>query len=319
MVFGMLAPVRWRRAKAAVSALVVAAVASVLVGCGSSATSSGGSPSAPPCPVSPVSVVVTTNVWGSVVDQLAGQCANVNVIITSAAADPHDFEPTAATSAAFSSAKLIVQNGLGYDSWANRIEASLGGTAPPVLDLGAAVGLKVGANPHIWYSPTYVQQSAAAITDKLKAALPEAATYFQGQASTFQAALGPYLDEVALIKSKAAGTAIGATESLFAYMAQATGLNVTTPAGFMLAQANGTDPSAGDVATFRTQLSDGTDKALIYNTQTQGGLPTAMRQIAVQNNVPVVEVTETLTPEGATFQAWQLAQLQNLYTALGGK
>lgn len=294
----------------------VVALMLVVAGCSSAQTVSNSQADAGVCPVSAVSVVVTTDVWASVVDQLAGQCANISTIVTSPSADPHEFEATAATSAAFAAAQLVIQNGLGYDSWANKIEASLGDAAPPVLDLGAAVGLKAGDNPHIWYSPTYVQQSAAAITMELKAALPAAAAYFDTAAFSFAAALQPYLTEISAIKSKYSGTVIGATESLFAYMAQATDLRLSTPVGFMNAEANGTDPTASDVATFRRQLSDGTDKVLIYNTQTQGGLPTAMRQLAEQSGVPVVNVTETLSPAGTTFQDWQLAQLQALSTAL---
>ena len=68
-------------------------------------------------------------------------------------------------------------NGLGYDSWATKITDSLGSSAPPVLNLGTAVGLKPGANPHIWYSPDYVESSAKAITEQLSSALPEAKDY----------------------------------------------------------------------------------------------------------------------------------------------
>ncbi|MEI6622354.1 MAG: zinc ABC transporter substrate-binding protein [Actinomycetes bacterium] len=303
-----------------VAAVVAAAVLGVagLTGCATSASVTNSVSSAQPCPVGPLSVVATTNVWASVVDQLSGQCANIRTIVSSPSANPHDFAVTAATSAAFADAELVVQNGLGYDAWADKIEASLGQACPPVLDLGQTVGLTPGDNPHIWYSPTYVQQAATAITKALQDALPAAADYFAAQARSFAAALTPYLDEVATIRAKYSGTVIGATETLFVYMAAATGLKLSTPIGFMLAQANDTDPGAADVATFRTQLSDGTDKVLIYNAQTEGGLPDAMMATARQNNVPVVDVTETLTPAGATFQAWQLAQLQTLYTALGG-
>lgn len=261
-------------------------------------------------------VVVTTNVWGSVVDQLVGTCANVSTVITNSAADPHDFEPTAATSASFADAQLVVMNGLGYDEWANKIVKSLGASAPPVLNLGQALGLKTGVNPHIWYSPTYVTDSAKNITARMKEVNSGAAAYFDTQASTFATALQPYLDKVAAIKSQFGGTKIGATETVFDYMAQATGLVITTPPGFIKAIATESEPSAKDVGTFREQLSNGTDKVLIYNSQTQGGLTTQMRATAEANNVPVVDVTESLNPPDATFQAWQLAQLNSLATAL---
>ncbi|MGV1037832.1 MAG: metal ABC transporter solute-binding protein, Zn/Mn family [Candidatus Nanopelagicales bacterium] len=307
---------RWRNQ--VLAGILGLTLVAALAACGDSNTGSGtAQTSAPACPVSPIEVVVTTNVWGSVADQLAGTCANLNVVITSPTADPHGFEPTAATSAAFAGAKLVVMNGLGYDSWATKITESLGSSAPPVLDLGSAVGLKPGANPHIWYSPDYVERSAKAITEQLSNALPTAKEYFATQAVTFEQALAPYREEVAKIRAAHAGTKIGATETIFVYMADATGLQITTPPGFMRASADDSEPSASDVATFRQQLSNGTDSALIFNAQTAGGLPAQMRATAEQNNVPVVTVTETLTPEGDTFQAWQLRQLQALNSALG--
>lgn len=311
-----MSTISFRRRTAAIGATLLGAVLA-LTAC--SSTSSEGTPGASGnCPTTPIKVVVTTNVWGSVVDQLAGACADVTTIITSPSADPHDFEPTSQTSAAFAAADLVVINGLGYDAWANKILASLGSSAPQTVDLGQVVGLKVGDNPHIWYSPTYVQQSAAAITSTFKQKSSTAASYFDSEATSFASAIKPYLDEVTAIKAKYAGTAIGSTESIFVYMAQATGLNLTTPPGFMTAIANDSDPSAQDVQTFTQQLSNGTDKVLVYNTQTDGGLPDQMKATAQKHNVPIVNVTETLTPEGATFQAWQLAQLQSLMTALGG-
>ena len=301
------------------TAVAVAVSGLVLAACGSSSTSSeptAVSSSAPACPVAPIKVVVTTNVWGSVVDQLVGACANVSTVITSAAADPHDFEPTAADSAAIAGAQLVVVNGLGYDEWATKIVKSLGASAPPVLNLGEELGLKTGVNPHIWYSPDYVVASSQNITTKMKAVEAGAASYFDGQAVTFSTALQPYLDKVASIKSQFTSTKIGATETVFDYMAQATGLVIATPPGFSKAIATESEPTAEDVGAFQTQLSRGGLRALIYNSQTEGSLTTQLKSAAEKNNVPVVSVTESINPPDATFQAWQLAQLDALAIAL---
>jgi zinc/manganese transport system substrate-binding protein len=304
--------------KGSLTALAVSG-ALMLSSCSSDTASDTASNTANPtteCSVAPTQVVVTTNVWASIVDQLGGPCAEVSTVITSGAADPHDFEPTAATSADFSASKLAVINGLGYDSWATKIVNSLGDSAPPVLNIGESIGLKAGDNPHIWYSPTYVQEAATSITASLKKALPAASAQFDSQASSFTSALEPYLAEVASIKTQYQGTNVGATETVFTYMADATGLNLTTPSGFLKAIANDSDASTQDVAKFRQQLSDGTDKVLIFNAQTDGGLPQQMKQVAEANNVPIVRVTETLVPDNATFQDWQVAQLKELGAAL---
>lgn len=291
---------------AAATVTVLAAAA-----CGPSGPAT--STSAGTCPAAPVTVVVTTNVWGNIAEQLAGDCAAVNTIISNPSGDPHDFQPSAATSAAFAQADLAVVNGLGYDAWATQIIASLGSQAPPVINLGDVVGLSTGANPHIWYSPAFVVRSAAAVTAALKQARSQASASFDAAAAQFATAMKPYLDQVAAVKGRFAGAPVGATESIFAYMAQATGLDLTTPADYLTAE----EPSAQAIAAFRQQISSKSIRALIYNTQTEGGLPTGMRTLADQAGIPVVDITETLTPAGSSFQDWQIRQLQSLATALG--
>ena len=304
-----------RTSRLAAAAALVTAATLALTACGSNSNPAASDTST--CPTTPINVVVTTNVWGNITDQLAGACANVVTVITSPTADPHDFEPTSQTSDSFAKADLAIMNGLGYDAWATKIVNSLGSQAPKVINLGQDVGLKPGDNPHIWYSPTYVQDSAKNITNGLKGKSEAAAAYFDGQSKSFEESLKPYLDEVAAIKSAHSGAKVTATESVFDYMAQATGLDMITPKAYLDAVANESDPSAQAVQEFNNQLNSKQVKAFIFNTQTDGSLPTQLKNLAEKNGVPVVNVTETLTPEGASFQQWQLTQLQALNKALG--
>jgi zinc/manganese transport system substrate-binding protein len=43
-----------------------------------------------------------------------------------------------------------------------------------------------------------------------------------------------------------------------------------------------------------------------------------LKQLAQSIGVPVVGVTETLPPTDKDFQAWQLRQINQISTALGG-
>ncbi|MGZ4144023.1 MAG: metal ABC transporter solute-binding protein, Zn/Mn family, partial [Actinomycetota bacterium] len=54
----------------------------------------------------------------------------------------------------------------------------------------------------------------------------------------------------------------------------------------------------------------------VYNTQ--NATPDIQRQIeaCAARKIPVVPITETLVPAGASFQAWQVAQLKALGSAL---
>ena len=130
--------------------------------------------------------------------QLGGACADVTTVIKSSSVDPHDYEPTAADIAAFSGAKLVVVNGADYDHWAEQAVASTGGS-PTVVSAAAVNNVADGANPHLWYSPDYVFATAAAVTDALKTVDPSAASYFDQQASAWDASMAPYRDTIARI------------------------------------------------------------------------------------------------------------------------
>ena len=89
-----------------------------------------------------------------------------------------------------------------------------------------------------------------------------------------------------------------------------------TPQGYQNAAAAESDPAPGDVFAFNELLTGGTVAVLIYNTQTEGAIPEQVRAQAEQNNVPVVDVTESVPPGIDSFVEWQVGQLKDLATAL---
>jgi zinc/manganese transport system substrate-binding protein len=265
------------RARIGVVAVLLGALA--LGACSSSGRSDAQSKPKGVCPTAPVAVVVSVDQWGDVVDQLAGDCGNVTTIFKSSSADPHDYEPTPADNARFTGAKLVVVNGLDYDPWADKAVATLG-EKPTVVNGGKVVGLANGDNPHIWYGPDYVYKIADAVTAALKQLEPKAARYFDQRREAWRASMAPYDAEIAKIKPAAAGKTYGATEGIFAYMANALGLADETPAGYQRATANGSDPTPGDINDFEQALADSKITVLIYNTQTKGAIPEQVRSKA---------------------------------------
>ncbi len=327
-------PVLNRRSALAVLACVAALL--VAVGCtsttSSSAGSGGGSGSvlasgptsggaangtvvADPCPVAPIPVVVSVDQWGDIVSQLAGRCAQVTTIISGSSADPHGYEPTPADSATFTGAKLVVVNGVDYDPWATKAVDTLS-NRPVVVDAGRVVGRQSGDNPHLWYSPDFVDQVSRAVTTELRTLSPGAGAYFDQQATAWQSQLQPYRDRIAAIRQSSAGKTYGATESVFDDMARAVGLVDVTPAGYRNAAANESDPAPGDINEFQSAIRDKKIEVLIVNTQTEGAIPAQIRDTAKDASVPVVEITETVPPQATSFVQWQLAQLDALQKAL---
>jgi zinc/manganese transport system substrate-binding protein len=239
----------------------------------------------------------------------------VHTIIEGSSGDPHDFEPTPADIRLIGQARLVVMNGLGYDTWAAKaVDAA--GRRPGVVDAGKVVGLDVGANPHLWYCPDCVVAVGRAVTAALKDEAPSAASYFEDRAAVWDRSLTPYQDQVAAVRAEAAGRTYAATESVFDDMAEVVGLRDVTPEGYRNAAANESDPAPGDVDAFERELRSRAVDVLIFNTQTEGAVPDQLRTAAEAAGVPVVEVTETVKPGTSGFVDWQVAQLRALADAL---
>jgi zinc/manganese transport system substrate-binding protein len=268
-----------------------------------------------PCPSAAVAVLAVENFYANLVQQLGGQCVSVTTILSDPDADPHEFQPTASDIRAFQSAALVVEDGLGYDDFADKALGTLS-RQPALVRAGDVVGLQVGANPHIWYSAGYVDQIKAAISAKLKQVNPDASAYYDAQAAATDQAFGTYRQLISQINSQYGNTPVGATESIFVDMAYATGLKLITPPEFMLALSEGNDPSAQDIVTFQNQIKNKQIKVLVYNVQTVTPTTEQLKQLAAQANIPVVGVSETMPLGAVTFQGWQANQLRLLLNAL---
>ena len=135
-------------------------------------------------------------------------------------------------------------------------------------------------------------------------------------AARWQTGLGPYHRLIAQIRAKYAGTPVGASESVFAPLAQALGLRLSTPASFLRAISEGSDPAAADKVTIDHQIATKSIKVYVLNSQ--NATPDVAAQVAAarKRGIAVTAVTETLAPAGASFQDWQVAQLRALAAAL---
>ena len=266
-----------------------------------------------------VQVVAAENFWGSIAAQIGGDHATVTSIISNPQTDPHDYDPTPQDARILAQANYVIVNGAGYDAWAAKLLAANPAAARTVLTVGDLVGKKEGDNPHLWYSPAYVEQVIARVAIDLGRYDPADSTYFQQRATVYETvALKDYDDTINAIKTKYAGTKVGASESIFAYLAEGTGLDLITPAGYLNAISEGADPSATDKATVEDQIATRAIKVLVYNSQNSTPEVQGLVNKAKTRGIPVVQITETMVPATATFQEWQTTQLKALLRALGG-
>jgi zinc/manganese transport system substrate-binding protein len=284
--------------------IILAALGALLV----PATASAGTP---------LRVVAAENFWGSIAAQLGGGRVEVTSVITNPATDPHEYEPTAVDARALAGAQLVIVNGAGYDTWASQLLAANPVSGRIVLTVGDLVGVKTGGNPHRWYSPADVQQVITAISAAYAKLDPGQAGYFTREKTAYETSgLGQYRRLIATIKRRYRGVPVGASESIFAPLAQALGLALLTPASFLNAISEGAEPTPADITTVERQVATRAIKVWVFNSQNSTPDVARITDAARRNGVPVTTITETLAPASATFQAWQVAQLQALARAL---
>ena len=294
---------------AGVAGLVLAATG-LVAGCGTAPAATTGAGTT-------ITVVAAENFWGSIAKQLGGSHVNVTSIIANPDTDPHDYEVTPADARTIASAQFVIVNGIGYDPWAPKLIAANPAGNRTVLTVGDLVGVQVGGNPHRWYSPANVHQVIEQITADYQKIDPTDASYFDQQKQNFEnQVLAQYNQLITQIKTKYAGTPIGASESIVSPLADTLGLTMLTPYSFLKAISEGTDVTAADKSTIDQQIKSKAIKVYVYNSQ--NSTPDVAAQVAEAKaaGIPVTTVTETLAPAGDSFEQWQVAELQSLENAL---
>ena len=84
-------------------------------------------------------IVATTNVWASVLSQVAGENFEVIALIEDPAMDPHSYEASARDQLAVSESSMFVINGGGYDDFALALASAAGITAFDIYETHEAV------------------------------------------------------------------------------------------------------------------------------------------------------------------------------------
>ena len=291
----------------------ILAIAFLLAACGLSQAPAGSSTSGK------VQVVAVENFWGSIAAQVGGAYTSVTSIISNPDTDPHDYDPTPHDARTIAQANYVIVNGVGYDGWAIKLLAANPVPGRRILNIGEMLGKKDGDNPHLWYSPEYVGQVVDRVAGDLgQLDMSDAAVLYQQGQDYMNKALKAYHDTIGAIKQRYSGTKVGATESIFTYLAEGCGLDLITPPGYLHAISEGADPSAADKATVESQIATRAMKVFVYNSQNSTPEVQGLVAKARAKAIPVVTVTETMLPAGAKFQDWQTAQLNVLLQALGG-
>jgi zinc/manganese transport system substrate-binding protein len=304
---GRLARTRTRAAAAAAAT----ALALTLTGCGAGAAA--GTASRPGV----ISAVGAENEYANVLSQIGGRYVRVSAILDNPNTDPHTFEASPRVASEVSSARLIVQNGVGYDGWISKIESASQVTGRKVIVVQDLLGLPDSTpNPHLWYDPKTMPAVAKAIAADLSSLRPAHKAYFAANLSKFDASLAPWLTAIARFRAKYHGIKAATTEPVADYLLTAMGITNLTPWTFQADIMNGVDPAPEDISLENGFFSKHQVTFFAYNQQVVDALTTSIRQNALKDGVPVVGVYETMPTPGYDYQSWMLAEVHAIEKAV---
>ncbi|WJM16382.1 metal ABC transporter substrate-binding protein [Microbacterium arborescens] len=267
-------------------------------------------------------VVVTTNILGDIVENLAGDELDV-VTFMPPDADPHSFELSAQDAATMRSADLVVSNGLGLEEGVqHHVDAS---AADGVAQFVAGDHVETlgyldsdAVDPHFWTDPT----QTARVVDALAPVLAELAGA-GGQAVTD--AGDAYVAELEAVDAEmAAGLqaipaehrALVTNHHVFGYLARRYDVRIlgaAVPGGTTLAA-----PSASDLQ----ELVDAIDAAGVRTIFADSSQPDRLMRVLADEagrDVAVVPLlTESLAPEGQPGDTYLDMMRQNLQRITDG-
>ncbi|SIS50034.1 metal ABC transporter solute-binding protein, Zn/Mn family [Alicyclobacillus vulcanalis] len=297
------------RLAAAIAALSTAAA---VTGCGLDHSNATAADATKP----EIRAVGAESQYADLIRQIGGPYVSVTAIMANPAVDPHEYEANPKDAIAVAEANLVVQNGLGYDEFMNKLEQASPNAKRIVLDAGEALGYQANtANPHIWYQLNTMPRLATMVARDLGKLDPSHAAYFDARARAFIQSLKPWDEAVARLKRTFHGRGAAVTEPVSDYLLQEAGLDVKTPWAFQAAIMNGTDPSPQDVALQTALFTHHEVGVFCYNKQVVTNVTRMFLNLAAREHIPTVAVYET-EPNGLTYQQWMLEETNAIYNAL---
>ena len=217
----------------------VLAIASGLLGASFLAACGGLGPKTQPD--RPLQVVTTILPITEFTKAVAGSCAKVQPLIP-ANRGPHDFQATPSDLVLVSKADVLVKNGLGLETFLDKLITSADNPNLKVIDSSRGVATlgnpeaELGhdhdhdhgsVNPHIWLDPVLAEQQVNTIRDGLIAAKPACKTQFIANAAAFTAQLRILDTELAAQFKPFFGKTFVVFHDFHAYFAKRYGLKGT--------------------------------------------------------------------------------------------
>lgn len=249
-------------------------------------------------------VVATTQIVADVMRSVGGDAVVVTSLLP-VGADPHAYEPTPEDLRAIAAAQAVFENGLGLEASLLKVLDAAGegavmvslseGLVPRAWAATPSAG-PVGADPHVWFDPTYVSAWADNAARALAALDPPHAASFRTNADTYQARLRD-LDQ--WIKAQVSTILEGKRELVtdhdeLGYFAARYGFQIV--GAIIPSYSTTAEPSAQEISQIETAITQLGVKAVFVGTSVN---PTLSRRVTQDTGTRLVPLyTESLSAPG---------------------
>ena len=218
-----------------------------------------------------IDVVASFSILGDMVEQVAGDRANVTTIV-GPDADAHLYQPNTSDAVAVAEADLVITNGMGFETWSATLIESSGTKAQIAVATNGITPLLVEGevDPHAWNSllngVIYVTNIEAALSQ----ASPADADTFKANADAYRAKLmalhNRALADIATLPEDK--RVVVTAHDAFGYLASAYGLTFLAPQGI----DTEAEPSAKELADLINFLNETGAGALFVENIANGDL-----------------------------------------------
>lgn len=283
--------------------LLIGSILLIVAGCSNNTTSN---------PKKKINVTTSLNFYGEVAKDVLGNHGSVTSIINSSNVDPHDFEPKSSDAKNVSKANVMVSNGLGYDSWAENLTSN--NKAIKNINVGKLIGKNSGDNPHIWYNIDTMKKLAYELANQFGKLQPQNKKVFEQNAKNYVSKLKPVENKINNIKQNKINKPVAVSEPVFDYSLEKLGYSIANK-NFEEAIEKGNDPAPADIRQLQNDIKYHKLAFFVVNKQVNSKIVTNLANLAKENNVPMIYVTETKPDNINSYIKWMESQYDQVLKA----
>lgn len=257
-------------------------------------------------------VVATFSILGDLVAEVGGDGVAVTTLVPPDT-DAHVYQPRPADIRAIAGAQVLVNNGLGFEGWLDRVA---GAAAFKGLRIVASDGAPaLAGDPHCWQSVACTRVYVANIARGLAAADPAHADAYRARAAAYDtrlAALETWIrGEIATVPEDRRKAITG--HNSFAYFARAYGVTFDSPRGYN----TDSEPSARDMANLIRQVRAQKIKALFIENMTN---PALVDEVARESGAHVGPrlYSDALSKPGGPAATYEAMMRHNVSALVAG-